>query len=99
MIFIEPIIITNLVGKHIVITNFIKVYSITDGHFQTLNSLMMSQHDATEICCSTLSVMVFYFQFGINGWYIFWRITQRAVLAKGSKLSYSGTSLETPVGL
>ena len=46
MIFIDPIIITSLVGKHIVGIDFIKVYSITDGHFQTLNSLTRSQHSA-----------------------------------------------------
>jgi len=71
MIFIDPIIITSLVGKHIAIIDFIKMYSITDGHFQTLNSLMRSQHNATEICCNTLSVIVFYFQCEINGWNIF----------------------------
>jgi len=71
MIFIDPIIITSLVGKHIVIIDFMKVYSITDGHFQTLNSLMRSQGNATEIYCKTLSVIVFYFQVVINGWNIF----------------------------
>jgi len=71
MIFIDPIIITSLVGKHIVIIDFIKVYSITDRHFQTPNSLMRSQHNATEICFNTLSVIVFYFQGTINGWNVF----------------------------
>jgi hypothetical protein len=42
MIFIDPIIITSLVGKHIVIINFIKVYSITNEYFKAQNSLMRS---------------------------------------------------------